>query len=151
GVAPAQSSGKLGQQSSEKQVEWGTNRGVPPLITTRKMGTLENRAGSIADGGEVLRAALARALESAEFHQSPRMSQLLRYLVETTLADRAGELKETVIGVEVFGRPVDYDPKVDPVVRKEVRRLRLKLQEYYQGSGSGDSTRIEIAKGAYVP
>src|SRR5262249_57499320 len=80
GVAPAQSSGKLGQQSSEKQVEWGTNRGVPPLITTRKMGTLENRAGSIADGGEVLRAALARALESAEFHQSPRMSQLFRYL-----------------------------------------------------------------------
>jgi Tol biopolymer transport system component len=100
---------------------------------------------------EAAREALDRALQSPEFRLSGRMSQLLRFLVEATLADRAAELKETVVGAEVFGRPPDYDPKIDPVVRKEARRLRLKLQEYYQGSGAAETSRIDLPKGGYVP
>lgn len=72
------------------------------------------------------------------------MQQLLRFL-----GDAAGPVKETVLGVEVFGREPGYDPKVDSVVRTEVRRLRLKLQEYYAGPGASDPYRIEIPKGAY--
>lgn len=78
------------------------------------------------------------------------MSQLLAFLVDAVLSDRAGGLKETVIGVEVFRRAADYDPKTDPVVRKEARRLRLKLQEYYGGSGQGERLRIDLPKGGYT-
>ncbi len=98
-----------------------------------------------------VREALARALASPEFRLSARMSQLLTYLVEAALDNRASELKETVVAVEVFGRSPGYDPKTDPVVRKEARRLRLKLQEYYQGTGASETVRIELPKGGYVP
>lgn len=77
------------------------------------------------------------------------MSRLLRFLGDAALGGNPGPVKETVLGIEVFDRQPDYDPKVDSVVRTEVRRLRLKLQEYYSGSGAADPLRIEIPKGAY--
>src|SRR5712691_4186858 len=104
-----------------------------------------------AGDSQGMRQALGKALASPEFQLSTRMRQLLQFLVEATLANRGAELKETVVGTEVFGRAPDYDPKIDPVVRKEARRLRLKLQEYYQGSGAGESSRIDLPKGGYVP
>lgn len=95
------------------------------------------------------REALERVLMAPEFAQAGRMNQLLRFLGEQTLAGRAGDLKETVVGVEVFGRSPGYDPKVDSVVRTEVRRLRLKLQEFYAGGGAEERVRVEIPKGGY--
>lgn len=77
------------------------------------------------------------------------MSRFLRFVVERTLASRANELKEYAIGVEVFDRRPDYDPRVDPVVRVEARRLRAKLQAYYEQAPS--EFRIELPKGSYVP
>src|SRR5690242_7086790 len=67
------------------------------------------------------------------------------------LQGHADQLKESVIGVEVFGRKADYDPRSDPVVRMEACKLRARLAEYYAGDGAGDAIRIEIPKGAYVP
>ena len=98
-----------------------------------------------------IQAALERILSSPEWSQSFRMAQFLRYVTEQSLAGMGGQLKETVIGAGVFGRENSYDPKTDPVVRVEARRLRAKLQEYYAGSGAGDPIRIELPKGAYQP
>jgi Tol biopolymer transport system component len=98
-----------------------------------------------------IEAALERILSSPEWAQSFRMAQFLRYVVEQSLAGMGGQLKETVIGVGVFGRENSYDPKIDPVVRVEARRLRAKLQEYYSGSGAVDPVRIELPKGTYQP
>lgn len=90
--------------------------------------------------------ALESVLTSAEVEQSPKLAQLLRFLA----AQAEGEApKETVIGVAVFGREPGYDPKIDPVVRVEVRRLRAKLLEHYAGSGSNAGIRLEIPKGGY--
>ena len=50
------------------------------------------------------------------------MRQFLRRVVELTLAERIGELKEFQLGLEVFGRDTAYDPRIDPVVRVEARR-----------------------------
>jgi Tol biopolymer transport system component len=97
------------------------------------------------------RVALHRICASPEFAQSERMRSLLVFLVETVLEGRGAELKETVIGVAVFRRDPSYDPKGDPVVGTEARRLRLKLAEYYAGSGSQDALRIELPKGGYIP
>src|ERR1017187_675766 len=101
--------------------------------------------------GETIRPALARLLESPEFAQSERMRKLLVYLVNSVLGGRSGQIKETVIGVDVFGRDPGYDPKIDGIVRTEARRLRLKLQEYYAGAGQHETVRIDLPKGGYIP
>ncbi|WP_446743420.1 LpqB family beta-propeller domain-containing protein [Silvibacterium acidisoli] len=78
------------------------------------------------------------------------MVRFLRFVVEQTLLENAQNLKERQIGIEVFDRPADWDPKTDNVVRSEARRLRAKL-EAYAASGSSDETiRITVPKGGYV-
>src|SRR5215831_3662856 len=94
---------------------------------------------------------LGSLLESSLFARSEQLSRLLRFLVERHLEARDHELKESVIGIEVFGRKPDYNPKFDPIVRTEARRLRARLGEYYKSSGAGDSIIIELPKGGYVP
>ena len=72
---------------------------------------------------------LKRVLSSSTFARSERLSKLLRYLIERHLAGHDDELKESVIGVEVFGRRADYDPKLDSTVRTEAVRLRARLNK----------------------
>ncbi len=79
------------------------------------------------------------------------MSRFLRLAVTETLAGRTDRLKEYVIGVEVFDRPVSFDPAADPIVRVEARRLRTKLEKYYRSEGRHDDVIIELPKGGYVP
>jgi len=94
---------------------------------------------------------LERVLAHRLFQASQRLSAFLRFAVESTLAGRGGELKESVIGVEVFERGSSYSPQEDPVVRIMAWRLRSKLAEYYQGSGQSDPVLIELPRGGYVP
>jgi hypothetical protein len=81
--------------------------------------------------------------------RAERLGQLLTFLVEATLNGEAGYLKETTVGVSVFGRPPDYDPKTDTIVRSQAWRLRAKLQDYYQSEGAQDAVIIDIPKGQY--
>jgi serine/threonine-protein kinase len=55
------------------------------------------------------------------------------------------------VGVEVFDRGPAYDPRIDPIVRVEARRLRAKLKAYYASAGRDDQLRIEFPKGSYSP
>src|SRR5262245_26455113 len=98
-----------------------------------------------------IRLQVDRITASAVFAGSDRMSRLLRYLVDRTLAGEADQLKEYVLGVEVFDRDQRYDPRIDSIVRVEARRLRSKLEEYYGGAGAADPIGIAIPKGSYVP
>jgi Flp pilus assembly protein TadD len=100
---------------------------------------------------QVVRRTLERILASSLFTRSEQLSRLLRYLVERHLEGCDDELKESVIGVDVFGRDPGYNPKADPIVRTEARRLRTRLTEYYEGEGQAEIIRIEIPKGGYVP
>src|ERR1700692_3156932 len=87
----------------------------------------------------------------ALFARSERMGRFLRLAIERMLAGKADELKEYLIGVEVFDRKPSYDPRVDPIVRVEARRLRSKLESYYAGEGAADELIIEFRKGTYAP
>ncbi len=98
-----------------------------------------------------IRAALARVTSSEGFARSQRMSSLLDYLVNQTLAGESGKIKATSIAIDLLGRDETFDQQSDPIVRVEAGRLRNRLQEYYRGSGSNDPLLIEIPKGAYVP
>jgi len=58
-------------------------------------------------------------------------------------------LKETVIAVAVFGRPVArFDPKLDSIVRVEARRLRARINAYCVGEGQASTLRIELPVGS---
>ena len=77
------------------------------------------------------RAALERILASRCFQQAGRASDFLRFVVEQTLAGNGQRLKGYTIGVEVFGRPADFDAQSEALVRVEAGRLRRRLVEYY--------------------
>ena len=100
---------------------------------------------------EIVRSELEKILTSPLVTRSGQRAALLRYLVERALAGSNGSIKESVIGVEVFGRAPDWDPQSDSTVRMHVGRLREKLREYYITEGQDDPVFIEIPKGAYTP
>lgn len=100
---------------------------------------------------EAVRRELELVLSSPGFSRNDRQSKFLRFLVERHLEGRDRELKESVIAVEVFGRPPGYDPKLDGIVRTEAIRLRARLAKYYAAQGSGDPLVIELPKGGYRP
>src|SRR5690349_10924072 len=74
---------------------------------------------------------------------------MLRYVVDKTLAGEGDQLKEYAVGVEVFERDEQYDPRVDSIVRVEAGRLRTKLDEYYNGEGASSPIRIGLPRGGY--
>ena len=101
---------------------------------------------------EQVELALAGIEASAAFRTSLRHRTLLRHLVARLLAGDLASLKETMIAVEVFDRPVaSFDPKTDTIVRVEARRLRGRLARYYAAEGRDAPFRIELPIGSYVP
>lgn len=92
-----------------------------------------------------------RIAHSVSFRSAQMLQQLLLYLAEKSSTGEAGALKEYSIGVEALGRRSDFDPKVDPIVRVQMHRLRQKLREYYADEGARDPLALEIPKGHYLP
>jgi len=92
-----------------------------------------------------------RIIHSTAFRNASTLQQLFQYLSDRAIAGTTEGLKEYTIGVEAFGRKQDFDPKIDPIVRVQIHRLRQKLKEYYDAEGSHDPILIEIPKGHYLP
>jgi hypothetical protein len=101
----------------------------------------------LAAGEAAIRQELDRVLQSPGFARNERMSRFLQFVVQRTVEGRSAELKETVIATEVFGRPPDYNPKQDAIVRTEAGRLRARLGEYYSTEGASDAVVIELPRG----
>ena len=87
---------------------------------------------------------------SSVLHGSESLRKLLRYLAHHAIEHPGTPLKEYQIATEEFGRPPDFDPAVDSMVRVQAGRLRAKLAEYYASEGAEDPIRVELAKGAYT-
>lgn len=100
---------------------------------------------------ESIRTQLRKILSSRSFARSERLVRFLTFTVDETLAGRGEELKEFVIGVEVFDKNEKYDPRMDPIVRVEARRLREKLRKYYATEGLEDPLQIDFPTGSYAP
>lgn len=109
------------------------------------------RDGSGTIAPEDIRAQLDRVVASDIFRSAPQLIAFLSYVVEQALAGRAAELKGYTIAVEAFGRPPEFDPQSDPIVRVEAGRLRKALNLYFAAEGVRDPVRIAIPVGAYVP
>src|SRR5579859_2302098 len=96
---------------------------------------------------EPVRTQLDRILSSAGFVRNERLSGFLRFVVQQQLDGKTGEIKESVVGVEVFGRTPGYDTRSDSIVRTEAAKLRTRLTEYYAAEGASDPVLIELPKG----
>src|SRR5581483_3908869 len=94
---------------------------------------------------------LERILASAPFRTSRRYPAFLRYVVEKALAGEADDLKERILGIEVFHRPPDYDTHSDPVVRFSAGEVRRRIANYYSESRDRGSFEISLPIGSYVP
>ena len=100
---------------------------------------------------KVVRLHLSRILASKTFSQVERLKLFINFIVEETVAGRGGELKEYVIGVQVFGKEPSFDPRTDPIVRVQARRLRTRLARYYRDEGNSDELIVDLPKGGYAP
>jgi hypothetical protein len=104
---------------------------------------------SASDKEAVLRQ-VERLLESTQFRNSRRYPDLLRYVVEQTLAGKAETLKERVLGIEVFGREPGFDTSGDSIVRVAAAEVRKRIAQYYQEEGHGGELRVDLPPGSYV-
>lgn len=92
-----------------------------------------------------------RILESRWLRESAQLSTLLRHIVHETLDGRQDGLKEYNLGLQVFHRTPDYDPRGDAIVRVQASLLRKRLASYYDNEGQNATLRIELPRGGYVP
>lgn len=90
-----------------------------------------------------------RIVNSDILRGSESLCHLLEYLTNHSVDEQGSSVKEYQIATEVFGRPADFDPRLDSTVRVQTSRLRAKLAEYYAGPGAQDAVIVEIPRGAY--
>ena len=100
---------------------------------------------------KLVRQQLSRILSSKTFSQVERLKRFVNFIVGETMSGRGSDLKEYVIGVQVFGKESAFDPRTDPIVRVQARRLRTRLARYYRDEGNSDELLIDLPKGGYAP
>ncbi|MEN9392683.1 MAG: hypothetical protein RLZZ104_1026, partial [Pseudomonadota bacterium] len=98
-------------------------------------------------------AALRREMEyllaSSMFRKSPKLSQLLAYLVGATLRGEGETLKSYTVAVDGLGRAADFDAQADSYPRVQVMRLRNFLSSFYARYEPVGELCIYILPGSY--
>ncbi len=79
-----------------------------------------------------IRKQLEKILSSRIFNAAGRAHRFLEVVVNQTLEGKHDQIKEYLLGVEVFDRAESFDPKLDTIVRVEAGKLRKRLHEYYE-------------------
>ena len=94
---------------------------------------------------------LERLLASPLFHSSKRYAQFLRFVVGRTLEGQGHDLKERILGIEVFDRSPDYDTNTDPIVRVTAAEIRKRIEQYYHDPKHSQEIRLFLPSGSYAP
>src|SRR5580658_8023675 len=94
---------------------------------------------------------LERLLATSLFNSSRRYPSFLRFVVTRVLAGQTDQLKERILGVEIFGRPADYDTNTDPIVRVTAAEIRKRIEQYYQDPKHSQEIRLFLPSGSYAP
>ncbi len=90
-------------------------------------------------------------LASPLFHSSKRYPKFLRLVVARALAGQTDQLKERILGVEIFDRPADYDTNTDPIVRVTAAEIRKRIEQYYHDPKHNHEIRMFLPAGSYAP
>jgi len=94
---------------------------------------------------------IERIVSSAAFRPADRLKHFITFVASQVLQGKGDNLKEYAVGVQVFGRESSFDPRTDPVVRVQARRLRARLERYYREEGQDDEILVDLPKGGYAP
>ncbi len=94
---------------------------------------------------------LERILSSSQLRQAPRLCQFLTHITDCALSGRPEQATEASIGRAVFGRPDDYNPNEDGIVRSEAQQLRANLEQYFATDGCQEPAILEVPDGEYLP
>jgi hypothetical protein len=103
----------------------------------------------MTSGAYEIQSCVDRILQGGTFRNAPSSRRLLKYLVDHSMAGDADQLKEYTIGVDAFGKPGNYDPRLDSTVRIQIGRLRQKLSDYYREEGKDDRLVVYLPKGHF--
>jgi len=97
------------------------------------------------------RALVQRVLWSRELARSKKIRDFLSYVCERAFEDGDAQPHEQEIGHHVFGRPAEFDPHDDNIVRVTACNTRKKLELYFLDEGISEPVILEIPKGKYKP
>ena len=97
------------------------------------------------------RAELDALLASGFLGRSNNLVRLLSFVCEKYFDGAFGEIKEYSIAVQALGRPENFDPQVDTIVRVTAHALRKRLEDYYRSIGANHPIHICLPPGHYVP
>ena len=112
---------------------------------------VEKPANISAEQAALVRSALESLISSEAFAGSKQCQDFLRLVVERSVEGEVKALSERMIGVELFGRPADYDTSNDGVVRVRAAEVRKRLAQFYKEGEVNRAVRIELPPGSYVP
>jgi len=99
----------------------------------------------------VIETEAARILARRAFRTRNRCVAMLTRLVQDDSHGDAIGSKESNLGIEVFGRDLNYDTNVDPIVRMTTSESRKRLALYYQASTEHHEVLIRLTPGSYIP
>lgn len=116
---------------------------IPPGMVIKLMPAQHADEAGSADRN-IVALQLARILSSPDFINAGKLAAFLEYVITKSLAGKAEHIKEYTIGVDVFGKPESFDPRLDTLVRVQASKLRGRLEKYYSGQGLEDPIRIEL-------
>jgi len=94
---------------------------------------------------------LEKLLATSLFNSSKRYPSFLKFVVTHSLAGQTDQLKERILGVEIFGRAADYDTNIDPIVRVTAAEIRKRIEQYYQDPKHSQEIRLYLPAGSYAP
>lgn len=103
------------------------------------------------DDREGIQLHLKEILEGDAFRGSNRSGQFLKHIIEETLSGRQENLKERLLGIEIFGRSAAYDTGEDAIVRVTASDVRKRLLQHYGRPGGSSYFRFSLPPGSYVP
>lgn len=121
--------------------------GAHELIQVNDIGGLLGDAERV----EALRQHVDELTQGSAFRGSQRGQQFLRHIVEKTLQGSVDQLKERMIGIELFQRSPSYDTGEDAIVRVTASDVRRRLLQHYGRYGDQSHFRIHLPPGSYVP
>lgn len=100
---------------------------------------------------EAERTELDSILSSGVLGRSNNLVRLLTFVCEKYFEGTIDEVKEYTIAVQALGRPNDFDPQVDTIVRVTAHALRKRLEDYYRTVGAAHGIHICLPPGHYAP
>src|ERR1700732_1864659 len=109
----------------------------------------ENPKKLSAEQVQSVRNELESVIASDAFTGSKRCQDFLRLVIDHTLAGDLDELRERMIGVEMFHRPADYDTANDAVVRVRATEVRKRLSQYYKENQISPPVRVDLLPGLF--